>query len=308
MALTLIEALKGTSESPVKDIIMLYAMSSHITQNLPIAPSPLGRIQWSVQQDLPTSTPRALNADFSATNGTFKVFEAETKIYGGLLQADRKLIVENSQAVGDQKIMQIQSHNRKLTVDVLEGTGGNNIRGLRDLFLNEPLFSSQDVTMGSTGGGVLATPAKVLEMMTKVDIIPGNTFLYFTQLAHAGFANSSAHTLATTGIQWQPGEYGIAAPFFNGVEMVVLKDGAGANIMSAVETDTAITGGTACSIYCVAYGPQSVTGFSSQALPEVIDVDIGTNFLNHRIDHFVNAVPKKIRAAARLNNVKNSVT
>ena len=100
---------------------------------------------------------------------------------------------------------------------------------------------------------------------------------------------------------------GVVQPSYAGIPWRVLRDGKGTDLLSIVETDTAITGGSACSIYAVTYGEEMFTGFQSKA-PTVTAPEDATNFKTSRLDWYAAVAPLRPRSIVRLNNVKNALT
>ena len=86
-----------------------------------------------------------------------------------------------------------------------------------------------------------------------------------------------------------------------------MRDGKGTDLLSVVETDTANTAGTACSIYAVTYGEEMMTGFQSIA-PTITAPDDATNFKTSRLDWYSGIAPMIPRSIVRLNNVKNALS
>lgn len=307
MALTLSEAAKLLPDGTPKAVLTLYADTYHPLQQLPIQERPSGVMRWTLEDTLDSNVgARAIGSDYTAGNGTVKPYSSITKAYGGKIQVDDKIATEEPEAVSFYKAQQIRALARKATIDLFEGAAGTSWKGLR-LWAQQD-YTSQDVTMGNTSGGIVVTMAKMDTLLSYVDVIPGRTFIYSNYIPFQVMA-----TLARTNgsgqqnIQWVPNEFGVLQPTYAGIPWIVLRDGKGTDLLSTVETDTANTSGSACSIYAVTYGEEMVTGFQSKP-PTVLSPDDATNFKTSRLDWYAGVAPLKPRSFARLNNVKNALS
>lgn len=306
-ALTLLESTKLMPEGPARATIQLYASTYHPLSTAPVVARPSGIMRWSLEDQLDSNVGvRAIGSDFTAGNGTVKPYTSITKAYGGKIQVDDKIATEEPDAVQFYKAQQVRALARKFTIDMFEGAGSTSLLGLRAWAQQN--YTTQNVTMGSTSGGIVPTMAKMDEMLSYIDVIPGRTFIYSNYIPFQVMA-----TLARTNgtgqqnVQWRPDEFGVLRPFYAEIPWVVLRDGKGTDLLSVVETDTANTGGSACSIYAVTYGEEMTTLFQSKA-PTVEGAMDGTNFKTSRLDWYPGLAPLRPRSFVRLNNVKNALT
>lgn len=306
-ALTLSEAAKLLPDGREKAVITLYADTYQPLQALPIQARPSGIMRWALEDQLDSNVGvRAIGSDFTAGTGSVKPYTSITKAYGGKIQVDDKIATEEPEAVNFYKAQQIRALAKKAVVDMFEGAGSTAWKGLRAWAQAD--YTSQDVTMGSTSGGVVVNMAKMDTLLSTLDVIPGQTFIYsnftpFQVMATLARTNGSGQQ----NIQWQPPQFGALWATYAGIPWIVLRDGKGTDLFSTAETDTANTGGSATSIYAVTYGEEMVTGFQSKA-PTVLAPDDATNFKTSRLDWYAGIAPLRPRSFARLNNVKNALS
>lgn len=306
-ALTLLEASKLMTDDRQRAVVQLYAQTYHPWTVMPIQSRPNGVFRWTLEDQLDSNVGvRAIGSDFTAGTGTVKPYTSITKAYGGKIAVDDKIAKEEPEAVQFYKAQQVRALARKVTIDMFEGAGSTSFRGVRDWVMND--YTSQNVTMGATSGGIVPTMAKVDTMLSYLDVVPGRTFIYSNYTPFQVMA-----TLARTNgtgqqnIQWVPDQFGVLQPTYAGIPWIVLRDGKGTDLLSVVETDTATTGGSATSIYAVTYGEEMFTGFQSAA-PTVEGALDGTNFKTSRLDWYPGIAPVRPRSVVRLNNVKNALS
>lgn len=306
-ALTLLEASKLMTDDRQRAVVQLYAQTYHPWTVMPIQSRPNGIFRWTLEDQLDSNVGvRAIGSDFTAGNGTVKPYTSITKAYGGKISVDDKIAKEEPEAVTFYKAQQVRALARKATIDLFEGAGSTSFRGIRNWVMTD--YTSQDVTMGSTSGGVVITMAKMDTALSYADVIPGRTFIYSNYIPFQVMA-----TLARTNgagqqnIQWVPDQFGVLQPTYAGIPWIVLRDGKGTDLLSVVETDTATTGGSACSVYIVTFGEEMFTGFQSSG-PTVELAQDGTNFKTSRLDWYPGIAPVRPRSVVRLNNVKNALS
>lgn len=306
-ALTLLEAAKLMPAGTPKAYIEVYASTYQPMAVMPLQPRPNGQQSWVIEYALDSNVgSRQVGSDFTAGSGQVKPFNASTKAYGGKIQVDRKIQKEQPESVADHKILQIKALARKFTVDLFQGAAGASMVGLRTWVRSEVSYAGQNFTTGATSGGSLPTMLNMDTLLSKVNRIPGKTFIY-SNLNPFMYMASLARTNGTgqQNIVWAPNQFGIQVPMYQGYEWIVLQDGAGVDLLDNVETETGITTGTATSIYAVTWAEELTTGFQSGAAEAEEAVD-ATNFKTGRIDWNVGLSPKAIRGFARLANVKNA--
>lgn len=304
--ITLIEASKLLPNEGERTIVQVYAQAYDPLLRLPIRPEPTGLMRWTVANGLPTTAGRAVNADFPAASGSSDPYEASTKIYGGTMEIDTYIVKTNPNAVPQEKLNQINSLARKTVKDLFEGEGGASFRGIRDWVTED--FTTQNLTMGSTSGGVLLSMAKMDELVNAVNVIPGQTAIYMSQ-APFNYLNTLSRTngAGQQNIVYAPNEFGNQIPTYAGIPVIVLKDLTGTDILSATETDSAFTGGSATSVYAVTFDTENFTGFGPENSIEARDFQTKIEAMTAQLQWIVGVAPRHARAVARLNNVKNAI-
>jgi hypothetical protein len=309
--LTLLEASKSQSDAKLKAAQQIYAETYHPLTQLPFVPAqPGGVLSWTVEDTLATIASRAIGADYTPDNGRDKPYAAVAAIYGGKVQIDRVTAGTNPASVPNKKANKIRSFARKFTVDMFEGQGGSDLKGVSKWIADD--YSGQAID----GSAAVLTMAKMDALYDKLNVVPGRSFFYMTQTPFLAL-NTLSRTPATgaQAIQYMVDTgnlmgfgFGARIAMYNDVPIVVLKDNKGNDILSTAETTAGVhTGGTATSVYGVTYGPEMFTGF--EALPFIRrDFVDNTNFESFLIEHVAGVAPKVFRSVARLYNVKNSLT
>lgn len=308
MALSLLEASKLIQDERTRATVQIYADAYHPMRVMPMQTRASGIMSWTQEGELDSNVgARSINSDFTAGEGSAEVWKAQTKAYGGKIQVDDKIVTEMPDAVQFQKEMQIKAMARKFTVDFFQGGENSNaeLRGLRTWIRSD--YTSQNVEAGSTSGGDLPTGIKMLETISKTNIIPGRTFIYsgmnpYLYMTKLSWADDSDSKQA---IRFTQDQFGNMMTTFAGIPWIVMQDGKGRDLIATDETQTGISGGTATSIYVVTYGEEMVTGFYSK-LPTVKTPDDATNFVTSRLDAYLGVAPLQPRSVARLANVKNA--
>lgn len=302
-AITLLESSKQMPEGQARAAVQIYGSSYQPLQALSFLPEPTGTHKWTVEDTISPSASRAVGADYTASNGTFKPYSTTASIYGGKVQVDRAIRKTNPTIVPAMKANKIKGHAKKFVVDMFEGQGGSDLKGISK-------WISEDYTgQAIDGGAAVITMALMDQLYDLLNVVSGSSFFYMCQTPFNAL-NVLSRTNATgqQNIQYVVDQFGTRIPFFNNVPIIVLKDGKGVNLLSTAEGTTgAHTGGTACSVYGVTYGPEMYTGFQSGGMDVIEDKD-ATNFENFVIEHIAGTAPEIPRSIARIYNVKNSLT
>lgn len=326
--LTLVEAAKLEPESAATGYIGIYANSYQTNYIAPVLSS--GRtFAWNVEDDLPytgSTGSRAIDADFDTSTADFKPYESEVKLYGGKIKCDEYFRDLMPDSVARQESTQVKAFARKQFIDTFEGTGTNDLRGIRDWLGKDestrptasltPGYENQVVNAGSTASGDLLTIDMMDQILSLVDVIPGQTAIYCNDILTRRFMKlSRGMTDGTTyNLQFDPNEFGRFDGIYRGIPIVTAKDGKNANLLSVTEYDVTSVQAT-LSLYIVTWGPEHAAYFSPNPagvagvpLPQVTGpLSDGTNYTFKRFKHYVGFVPQVPRCVVRLRGIKNAV-
>jgi len=303
-AITLLEASKQLDNPRKRAALQLYADTYQPTRVMGFVPAePGGVLSWTVESTLGTAGGRAIGSDFTADNGTFKPQKAIAAIYGGKVQVDRAIRTTNPTIVPSLKANKVRGFARQWVKDMFEGQGGSSLRGISHWITND--YTGQAID----AAGAVITMALMEQLYDKMNVIPGQTYFYMTQTPFLALnALSRTNGTGQQNIVYAQNQFGSRVPFYNNVEIVVLKDAVGADILSTVETSAgAHTGGILTSVYGVTYGDDTFTGFQASEMV-FIDFANDTNFENFTMEHIAGVGPKVPRCIARLYDVKNALT
>lgn len=324
--LTMVEAAKMEPSTQATGYIGIYAESYQTNYIAPVQSS--DRIfPWAVEDDLPytgTTGSRAIDADFDATQANFKNYESEVKAYGGKIKVDEYIVDNMPASIPRQEASQVRSFARKLFIDTFEGTGGADIRGIRDWLGGNSAshggaiatgYSGQVVNAGSTGSGDLLTIDMLDEIVGLMEVIPGNTAIYANEILIRRIMKlARGMTDGTTyNLQFNPAEFGRFDGIFRGIPLVAARDGKNANLLSTTEYDTTTNADT-LSLYIVTWGIEHATYFSTNPsgvsgvpLPQVEKMGDGSNYKYTRFKHYVGFAPQQPRSVVRLRGLKNAI-
>lgn len=309
--LTLLESSKSQSDAKQRAAIQIYAEAYQPLTQLPFIPAqPGGVLSWTVEDTLGTIASRAIGSDYTADNGRDKPYTSTAAIYGGKVQVDRVTAAINPASIPAKKANKVRSFARKWTVDMFQGQGGSDLKGISKWIADD--YTGQAVD----GASAVLGMAKMDALYDKLNVVPGRSFFYMTQTPFLAL-NTLSRTAATGAqvIQYMVDTgnvmgfgFGSRIPMYNDVPIVVLKDGKGTDLLSTVETSAGVhTGGDLTSVYGVTYGPEMFTGF--EAVPFLRkDFADNTNYESFLIEHVAGVAPKVFRSIARLYAVKNSLT
>lgn len=312
VAHTLLEASNLMEPSRKAGVVNIYANESKIAKVAPVIDT--GGKQsynWTQEDDLAYTTggSRNVGADFDATQGTTAPFESPVKIYGGKIKVDEFIIDHSPASIKNQEMSQIRSFARRFDVDIFEGAGGTALRGVKDWVANQTQYSGQVMNASDTTNAA-PTMDMMDELVEKVDRTD-MTVLYMNEYPWR-ILKGVARGLASTSqrINYGPTEFGKWVPMYDGIPIVVMRDGSGANMLSVTEAAVDETNST--SIYLVAWGMESASLFSSNGtiapngvpVPKLTKENDGTNFKYERLTWYVGFVPHKPRSIAQLRYVK----
>ena len=306
-AKTLIEISKTMPEGMDKGIIETYALAYHPLMAMPMQSAIGGIFKWNIEDTLPHTTgfTRAVNADFTATFGKKQPFNATAKIYGGKVQIDRYLAAVDPSQVAYDRIGQVKAKAYGATKDIFEGAGGNSMLGANHYFDNVEIFNTQTVNAGTASIGAVVTTDMMDELISKVNVVPGRTYIYTTDAVERRLMKLSrgANVSGDTSYQmrYSKNEWGYWQGDYAGIPIISLKDGKGANLLSATQGD-----GSSSTVYCITYGDEMFTGFQLGG-NVALDLKDGTNYNYFVIEHYMGVAPCAIRCMARLRYVSDAI-
>ena len=308
-ALTLLEIAKTMQNTQQAAVVGTYASSYQPITAMPLKAAPQGVYQWYLENQLPYSTGgvRNLNGSWTRTAGSNSPKSETIRIYGGSFQIDRQLAKINPSAVEDQKKKQIEADARQLTIDMFEGAGGTSLYGIENVLDNDIDFANQTSLVGtSTTAAVLTTDALDI-LIGMIDKQPGNTFIYCTDAVGRMIRKLSRGSVTSSNsnynVNYTPEQFGYFAGMYDDVPVVVLKDGAGNDML----TKTRATSSDGCSVYAVTYGDSAFTGFQVNPM-EVIPLRDDTVYDFFDYEWPVGIAVQSKRCIARLRWVKNATS
>jgi hypothetical protein len=268
---------------------------------------------WKIEDDLSwtgSTGKRNINADFTASEANVKPYETNVKIYGGKIQVDRFIQYHSPASVAFQEASQVRSYARELTIDLFEGSGGTALRGIRHWLLNDSAYSSQQVSAGADASGTLLTTSKVDELESLVDVIPGQSFFYCRDVVARRLRYiSKGQQSNEQRMYYGKNEFGMWSWMYDGIPIVVLKDGKGTDLLSVTEIDGAADQSDTCSLYLVTWGEEmaSMITSNSTSAPDVTMQNDGSNYNYERMEWYVGSVPHRPRCVGRVRYIKNAV-
>jgi hypothetical protein len=316
--MTLLQAARLMEPSRERAIIELYASENQILAAAPVISTGPAHL-WKVEDALPYSTSatgtRAVNGDFTASTGRTKRYEGKVKIYGGKIQVDRYIEHNYPQAVVADEVMQIKALSRQMFIDCFEGAGGQYLRSLSNWNTTDSAYTGQVVNAGATTTPVVVTVDKVDELLSKIKIIPGRTFLYMNDYpCRKILKDTKSTTYPGIASSYTPdsltGMGGVYTGYGPAVPIIVTQDGKGANMLSITEDDYSGGGANSQSIYAVTWAEDAATLFSSnsQSIPQLLTKTDGSNFNYEVLEWFLGLAPQFPRCQAQLKYVKNALS
>lgn len=327
--LTMVEAAKQEAPSQSTGYIGIYAEAYQTNFVAPVVAS--DRVfTWRVEDGLPytgSTGSRAIDADFDATQANLKTYESEVKAYGGKIKVDEYIVDNMPASMPFQEASQVRAFSRKHFIDTFEGTGGADHRGFRDWLGKDAAsrptasltagYEGQVVNAGSTASGDLLTLDMLDECIMKLDVIPGQSFIYGNEILTRRLMKLARGTV-TDGTQYNtvynPAEIGRFDGIYRNIPIVTAKDGKNANLLSTTEYD-ATTNQNTLSLYFVTWGMEhalyfstSPTGVAGVPMPQVVDANDGSNYQYKRFKFYVGLVPQQPRCVVRLRGLKNAIS
>lgn len=305
-----LQSSKSLSE-PQKVLINPFAVQFPLLGLLPVRPITTGDIcKWTVYNQLPSVSPTDYGTDHDADMGRGDEFSAQAKNYGAKMMIDFRLKSINPGEATQQELMQLFAASKKVTTDIIDGSGTNNTMvGLKTL-LGNSAFAGQTIYAGTTDGGDALTQEKVDALMQLVNITPytrlimhPNDLLKLTNEARDNTSNQLA---------WAKDDFGRMVTVYNGVPILSQEfvDPLGNWIFSTTELASTGSNATARSAYLINFSPLDFFGFQPAA-----HLGFSIEQISHSTSGSVNDVTRihmpygvglgNKRGAARLGGLKD---
>lgn len=324
--LTLVEAAKAEPESQKTGYIGIYAESYQTNYVAPVQDSDR-TFTWDVEDSLPytgATGSRQIDADFDATQAYFKHYETDVKAYGGKIKVDEYIYDNMPKSIPRQEGSQVRAFARKQVIDTFEGAGGADLRGIRDWFGGDvasdgqviaPGYENQVVDAGTTANGDLLTLDMLDDVIGKVDVMYGSTFIYCNDiLARRIKKLNRGNDSSGYNVNYTPSEIGRFDSVYMGIPIVTLRDGNNTDLLSTTEYDDT-TNATTMSLYVVTWGIEHATYFSTNPsgvagvpMPMIEVQNDGSNYKYKRFKFYVGFAPQQPRSIARLKKLKNALS
>lgn len=307
--LTLSDFVKTLPDGKQRTVINTYAMETHVTQMLPMADAPTGTFSYDINHDLPyqdssASATRVMNGNFTSTKAGVQKFEINNKVYGGKIAYDRAAAKINKAEVVRQQRLQVMAKARQFTKDVFEGTGGEYLRGIKNIIDTVDVYKPQIVYVGGPSVGSALTEDKLDEALSLHNIIMGSTYIYCTRKVNLRAKKMSRGTGSTSAysaynLNYRPEEFGRFNGAYADVPIVPLIDGKGDDILS--------TTSDICNVYIVTYGDENFTGFQVSS-PDTYNLEGTSAVREWDLEHLVGTAPQSQKCITMLKYVANSQT
>lgn len=319
-AVTLLEASKLMEPSRKAGVVQIYADAYQpLSSATVINTGGKASYAWRVEDDLAHTSggKRNVGSDFTATYGNAKPYESDVKIYGGKIQVDEYIMDHSPASMNFQEASQIRSHAREFTVDLFEGTGGTSLRGFRDWMQNDTAYAGQETWAGSTANGDVLTEAMIDELISDVNVVQGQSFFYCADIVARRMKYIAKGQVSNQSrVNYTSDEWGKWNFTYDGIPVVVLRDGKNSDLLSTTEYDYGTANQTTCSLYLVTWGQDMASLFSSSAivapngvpLPKMTKENDGSNFKYERLTWYVGLAPHQPRCMGRIKGVKNSIS
>ncbi len=305
-AMTLLESCKTMPVSQPRGIIQTYASTYHPLTAMGMISEPSGTHNWDLEYELPYTTggTRLINGSWTATRSAISPYTSTCKIYGGEVKIDRALVKTNPGKVPQEKTSQIKAKARCFVIDMFTGTGGAQLRGIKDVLDNEKAFANQTENVGTaSAGSVLLTDH--LDKLLSLVSISNSTYIYCSQnmALRASKLNRGTNVSGDIGYQtrYSKEEWGFFSANYNGVPIVPLVDGKGTDLLPITDGD-----GSSTTLYAVTYGDDMFTGFQVSA-PDVYNNTQADVYNYFDMEHLVGTAAKAIKSVARLRYVSDTV-
>lgn len=213
-------------------------------------------MQWVETTDLPSTAARALNADFTASQGRTEVNFAPFKVYGGKLQHDEAAEdMGLADPIGENERM---ARSLRLTLEYDSvyadpSVDRTTLTGMQYLAENSGDTTLTSISAGATSGGA-ALSKNVLDNTIDKCIDP--MAIVMGQPLRNRFTDGSRDSVVAGAIQWSEDSFGTPLASYGRLPIIPLERTA-ANVQILGFTEAASTGAsTATSLYILGRGYQ----------------------------------------------------
>lgn len=303
MALTLVEAMKGTNDPLRSGVIEVFARTSPVLERASIQQVVGGAYVYTQEGELPGVAFRAVNEAYPESTGVLNPQVETMKIAGGDADVDKALIKQRpANSVGELRANQTRMKTKALSKAIEEaffkGDTASNPKEFDGL--QARLTGSQVIdAKGSTTAGDPLTLDKLdelIDLVDEVDVLFMNRFMRRKVNALRRAAGQARETVDDM--------FGRQIEAYAGIPIGVVDDnGAGNPILAFDESERDGSPGSTTSIYAVSWGEDEMT--SMLETPPGIEVtDLGeldsAPVMRTRIEWIVGLAVFHGRAAARL--------
>jgi hypothetical protein len=309
MGLTLLEAAKSERD-PARLAVIRELAEGELMSVIPFQNVEGEGVFYDVEAELPAVGFRGINESLDATYGVLNPQAEKLKIMGAEIDVDTAIIdMRGPQAIADQVQMKVRSMRLAFEDHFINGDEALNPRSFDGIRRRLNIGSSQANNMN----GPLSLFA-LDELSSAVDALGGEKVLIMNERMKNRLSAASRATGVGGFINYTQDEFGREVTRYQGMRIITVKTNA-QNLPILPFTETtggAPTGGSAASIYCVAFGDLLTTalqgrargqfGPSVRALGEVPDAPVDRT----RIEWYCAMAIMNGRSAARLYGVTDA--
>jgi hypothetical protein len=304
--LTILEAAKlGQGTLMDRAIVQIFAQSAPILQYLPFRNIPGNAIKYNREQTLPGIAWRGINEGYTASTGIINPIVESLFICGGDIQVDR--FIEKTEGPGARAVhvaMKAKAISQDFQRAFIKGDSLDDPKEIDGL--QTRLVGDQLIAAGTTDGGDALSLAKLDEL---IDAVDGGQYLIMGKAMARRMTTAGRTSTVAGNIEFSKDEFGATMTKYNGLPIIALADSAGLDNVLPFEEATNHTTATATgsSIYCVAFGPDKLSGLQNGALEarDLGEMDSAPLLLT-RIEWDIGMMIRHGRSAARLWSVKNA--
>lgn len=270
---------------------------------------------FSLEDELPTVSPRLLDENPSNTRGSSIPQSVITAIYTADIETDVQRLAREGRGAHDSEVLRnARSLRMQLETDFvrgsLESSNGRSFNGLSTLI---PAVSGNSQAVNNNGSNAAGAPLKLAaldDMLNQVDAAPSQKQIIMPRALRPALQALRRDQSLTGNLQIETNALGQPAMFYDEAE-IILTDVDPFN--TPIQGFTEGSNSNTCSIYAVALGEDSV--YMAQGLsmvngelqPGLVVYDVGESYASTHYKTRINidcaAVIKNPRKAARLYNV-----